>query len=162
MQDIHNHPTVEKHKITTKQYLILFAIIAIVFILDQLSKFIITQMMQLNESLFFTSFFSLTYITNTGSSFGSLQGYNQLLIWITIIVIGFILYYLPYFEQQIFPALGLVIGGALGNLIDRIRIGAVIDFIDFKVWPVFNIADSAITIAAIMIVVLTFFWKPAK
>ncbi|MBI5393489.1 signal peptidase II [Candidatus Woesearchaeota archaeon] len=159
MNDIHNHPTIEKHTITKKQYIIIFSIMGVVLLLDQLSKFIITQTMQMNQSISLSSFFSLTYITNTGSSFGSLQGYNQLLIWVIILFIGFILYYLHSFEQNLFPALGLVLGGALGNLIDRIRIGAVIDFIDFKVWPVFNIADSAITIAAIIIVVLTFFWK---
>ena len=133
----------------------------IVVLLDQLSKYIVISTIALNQSIPITSFFSITYITNTGASFGSLQGLNALFIIISILFIGFIIYFLQTFETKILPALALVIGGAIGNLIDRIVYGHVIDFLHIKFWPVFNIADSAITIAAIIIIIQIFIF-PSK
>ncbi len=159
MHDQHNHPIVKKNIISKRQYLFLLAIIAIILFIDQITKYIISTKMQLNQSIQVTPFLSLTYITNTGVSFGSFQGYNLLFIIITTLFILFIIYYLPYFETKILPAIALVLAGAIGNLIDRILYSHVIDFIDFKIWPVFNIADSSITIAAVWIIIVIFFKK---
>ena len=113
----------------------------IVVILDQISKFI------------FKNYFS--YITNTGSLFGLFKGYNIIFIIITIIIIIFIIYYINKHKldriETIF--LSLILGGAIGNLIDRIIYGNVIDFINLKIWPAFNIADAAITIGVIGLIV---------
>jgi signal peptidase II len=84
---------------------------------------------------------------------------NPLLIWISLMVIGAILYNYEKIPKENIPQISfaLITGGAIGNLISRIFYGYVIDFIDFRVWPAFNIADSAITIGAVMLVI--YFWK---
>jgi len=88
-----------------------------------------------------------------------LKGMNLLLIWVSIIVIGAILYNYNKIPKDKVPqtAFALIIGGAIGNLIDRIVIGKVKDFIDFRVWPAFNIADSAISIGAVLLII--YYWK---
>jgi signal peptidase II len=98
--------------------------------------------------------FHLTYIENPGAAFGLLANQRIFFIVITIIILIAVI----YFYRQLKPgqillkiALGMVVGGAIGNLIDRLRIGTVTDFFDFRIWPVFNIADSAIVIGMIYI-----------
>ena len=92
---------------------------------------------------------SLTYVQNTGAAFGILKGQQGLFILLSVLVILWMLRELstPAGPR---PALSwgyaLILGGAAGNLLDRLRLGYVIDFIDLRVWPVFNLADSAITI----------------
>ena len=107
----------------------------LVVVLDQVSKSIVVN--------------SFPYTTNTGAAFGMLQSYQPFLIGITIIVIGLLFYYAK--EYPI--ALGFILGGAVGNLIDRLARGFVIDFIDFGFWPSFNIADSANTIGAGLLII---------
>jgi signal peptidase II len=99
----------------------------------------------------------LTLVKNTGAVFGMMHGQNVILIWVSLIVIGFILFYLEDLTESKAGLVmtALVIGGAVGNLVDRIRVGYVIDFIDFRVWPVFNVADSAIMIGVIGLVLLS-------
>jgi len=101
----------------------------------------------------------MTYILNTGAAFGIFKGMNLLLIWISIIIIGAILYNYDKIPKDTVPQIGfaLIIGGAIGNLIDRIFLGHVIDFIDFRIWPAFNIADSAISIGAVLLII--YYWK---
>ncbi len=94
-------------------------------------------------------FFQLQYVENTGSAFGMLQGANHALIVVMVAVIGYMLYsWKELCAQGRLVKWGCVciLAGALGNLYDRIALGYVIDFLDFLVWPVFNVADSAITI----------------
>lgn len=81
------------------------------------------------------------YMTNTGAGFSILQNQNTLLSWIAVIALGVIIFYYEHF-----PKLGflMIITGIIGNLIDRVLYGYVIDFINFKIWPVFNIADSLV------------------
>lgn len=90
----------------------------------------------------------LTYVQNTGAAFGMFRGCSGLFIALAVAIAGWISVEL---SQRPHPTLGrvglsLMLGGAVGNLIDRVRLGSVIDFIDLRVWPVFNLADSAITI----------------
>jgi signal peptidase II len=93
-----------------------------------------------------------TYVENRGAAFGLLQEQTSFFIIVGLIVIGVILY---SFRQMSRPsviltlALGLQLGGAIGNLIDRVRFGYVVDFMDLSVWPVFNVADSAIVCGVI-------------
>jgi signal peptidase II len=97
---------------------------------------------------------SLHFITNTGASFGMLQGNNALLAWVSVIVLGIIMMNADKIrKEQVLPVI-LILAGLLGNLIDRIIHGFVVDFIDLKFWPVFNLADSLIVIGAIWLIIL--------
>lgn len=124
------------------------------FILDQISKYFFT-----GKNIEIASFFSFSYVQNTGAGFGFLQGQNSALIWLTIAFLGILFYYYDQIPEKksIVIFVGLVLGGALGNLIDRIFFGFVKDFISFSFWPSFNIADSAITIGAIGL--LVYLWQ---
>jgi len=96
------------------------------------------------------NYFHLTLLHNTGGAFGVFQGRTGFLIIITLILFFFIFKFRNLFPQKSWwnkAALGLLVGGAAGNFFDRIFRGYVIDFLDFQIWPVFNIADSAITLA---------------
>jgi signal peptidase II len=91
----------------------------------------------------------LTYVSNRGAAFGILQNQSILFVIVGIAVIGAILVSYRYFPKMsllLNIALGLQLGGAIGNLMDRIRLGYVVDFVDIAIWPVFNVADSAIVV----------------
>ena len=144
-----------------KKLFIILSSAFIVLLLDQLTKITITSYLTLHQSIpIIKNIFHLTYITNTGSVFGILKGWQLPLIFFSIAVIGFIFYYSDKIKEkerllQIF--IGFILGATIGNLIDRVIFGHVIDFLDFRVWPVFNIADSFITISVIFLVI--YFWK---
>ncbi len=129
-------------------------------LLDQLIKYLVSKHMLVSQSIpIIKNFLHIAYIQNTGAGFGILKGWNTLLIFISLIIIGIILFYFDRIikEKQIHIPIALILGGAFGNLIDRILLGHVIDFIDFRIWPAFNIADSCITIGALWLIV--YFWK---
>ena len=143
----------------SKKNIIVFSTALIIIILDQLTKFLIKQNFQLNQSIpVIKNILHLAYITNTGSAFGLFKGLNWFFVLFSIIVITAIFYYLKKAvknnEKLMQFAVGLLIGGTIGNLIDRIAYGYVIDFIDFRIWPVFNVADSSVTISVIVLIVL--------
>ncbi|MCK8826889.1 signal peptidase II [Natroniella acetigena] len=119
-------------------------------ILDQGTKYLVMENLDLYQSIpIIEDIFHLTYIRNQGAAFGILQGRVTFLIIVTVLaIILLIVFYneLPVDNRFNRLILGLGIGGALGNLIDRVRLGYVVDFFDFRVWPVFNIADVAIVI----------------
>ncbi len=122
--------------------------------LDQLSKFIITRYLSQNQTIpLIKGVFHLTLIHNRGAAFGILRNQVPLFIFTSILAIILIYFSLKKNKhRKVYSvALSLVLGGALGNLIDRLFFGYVIDFLDFRIWPVFNIADSAITIAAVLL-----------
>lgn len=134
----------------------LFWITAIlVLFIDQGTKFIVKTTMTLYESIpLIPNIFHLTYIENPGAAFGLLANQRVLFIVLTtIILMAVIIFYYKLKGEYLLlrVALGMVVGGALGNLIDRLRMGAVTDFFDFRIWPVFNIADSAIVLGMIYI-----------
>jgi len=98
--------------------------------------------------------FALHYVTNTGASFGMLQGNNATLAWVSVIVLGLIMLLVDKIrKEQTVPVL-LIASGIIGNLIDRVFRGFVVDFIDFKFWPVFNLADSMIVIGVVWLIVV--------
>jgi len=144
-----------------KKLFVIFLSAFIVIVLDQLTKLIIKNTLELRQSIpIIKNIFHLTYITNTGSVFGILKGWQLPLIFFSVAVIGFIFYYIDEIKEkerllQFF--IGFILGATTGNLIDRIVFGQVIDFLDFGIWPVFNIADSFITISVIFLFV--YFWK---
>ena len=144
-----------------KKTKIMLSIAALVVVLDQFTKFLVKNNLQLGDSIpLIKNIFHLTYVTNTGSAFGLFKNLNVFFVIFSIIVIFVIFYYLRQIkkkERLVIYSIGLLLGGTIGNLIDRIAYGAVIDFIDFKIWPVFNVADSAVTISIVMLIILL--WK---
>ncbi len=128
----------------------------IILIADQLFKFLVLKTIPFKFSIqIIPKIFYLTHIRNYGAAFGLFQNASNLLLWFSIIVIGVILYIYDQIPKENSPQIltGLILGGTLGNLIDRIRFGYVIDFIDFQIWPAFNIADMAITIGVIGLII---------
>ncbi len=134
-------------------------------ILDQLTKFIIVKTMHLGQSIvIIEDFFSFTYHLNEGAAWSILVGKMFLFYTLTIFTIGGISYYLyknPNLPKIQKLGMLLYISGAIGNLIDRIRIKAVIDFLDFEIpvinydFPIFNVADSLLVIGVIVIMITT-------
>ena len=145
-------------------YLILFLL---VLVADQYTKLAIQQDFILGQSVpVLAGIFNLTYVQNTGGAFGIMRNSTNLFIVISIVVILFIIYFLIKEEKKdvyVQVIFSLVLGGAISNLIDRLRLGYVVDFIDFQVWPVFNIADAAITVGMVLLFVRIIFKKePVK
>jgi len=139
------------------------ALVSLIVFLDQASKWIVDRTMPLHHSIpVVEDLFNLTYIRNTGAAFGILAGSAALfrrpfLILFSLVAIGFIvtlLRRLPEKEKGLMTALSFILGGALGNLIDRLLYGEVIDFLDFYWrqfhWPAFNFADSFITVGVFL------------
>ena len=138
------------------------ALAAAIVAADQLAKVAAVQYLAANQAVAVTSFFNLVLVFNAGAAFSFLSdaaGWQRLLfIAIAAVASVWIVYLLRrYPHQRLFAlALSLVLAGAIGNLIDRIRVGAVIDFLDFHAlgyhWPAFNVADSAITCGAALLI----------
>lgn len=123
---------------------------------DQLAKLWVVHTFRLGESLpLLPPVLSLTYVQNTGAAFGLLKGQQLVFVLVSLVVIVWMWKALRAARRrptsQVW-AYALVLGGAFGNLIDRVRVGHVIDFLDLHVWPVFNIGDSAITIGVGLLV----------
>lgn len=134
----------------------LFVLPLAVVILDQFSKYIVVENMALGESIpIIEEVFHLTYILNPGAAFGMFAHNRVFFISIAVIVIGIIIWArreILASPWEVKAGCGLFLGGAIGNLIDRARQGLVIDFFDFRIWPVFNIADIAICIGVGLII----------
>jgi len=134
-----------------------------VLALDQASKWLVRQSFEPGASLpVLSPLFHLTYVQNTGAAFGMLRGHAPLFVALSLAVAGWIVWELrrPRGHTRLTVAcLSLIFGGALGNVIDRVRLGYVVDFLDFRVWPVFNVADSAITIGVTLLLWQSFFGK---
>jgi signal peptidase II len=129
-------------------------IIFTILSLDQLTKFAISRNLSFLQSLpVIPRVFHLTLVANRGAAFGILK--NQTLLFISTSLLAVVLIFFALRDNRrkgLYSfSLSLILGGALGNLIDRLRFGYVIDFLDFRIWPVFNIADSAITVGAIVL-----------
>ena len=120
-----------------------------VVILDQTTKGLVRTFMDRGDMWPDDWPVRLHHVTNTGAAFGILKDQTGFLIVTTVIGLAAIyLYYrYPPFDHMVAPiAIGMMLGGAIGNLVDRVRLGSVTDFIDFPFWPSFNVADSSITI----------------
>jgi len=139
-----------------------FIVAGLTVFADQLSKYSVRELICLHKPiLLIEDIFYLTYIQNPGAAFGLFRYQTGLLIGVsllTITVLALISIRVSRKERFFQSALGLIIGGAMGNLIDRVSFGHVIDFLDLGFrehrWPVFNIADIAITIGSVIII-----WK---
>lgn len=135
--------------------------IVLVVVLDRISKLLVVNNLDIGESLeIIPGFFYLTYIRNPGAAFGMLAGKQWFFVLIAVIVMAAIIYFQRSISKElkaIRVCLGLIGGGALGNLIDRVFSGEVVDFLDFRVWSyIFNIADSAIVVGGFLLVLLIY------
>ena len=132
----------------------------IIFIIDQISKVIISSYIGLNSSVrIIKNFFYLTYTNNTGASFGILKNSRVLLIVLSIIALVILLRYISTFKETKYNILGLgfLMGGIIGNLLDRVLFGYVRDFLNFYIigydFPVFNIADIFIVLGVFILII---------
>ncbi len=137
-------------------------IVASILFFDQLTKFLATRLLPLNAPVgVINNFFYLTLVHNKGAAFGILKNQLIFFILVTLAAIALIALSLKGKENgRLYKvSLGFMLAGAIGNLIDRVFFGYVIDFLDFRVWPVFNIADTFITIGAVLFGYFTLFKK---
>lgn len=158
-------------KIKTKSRVAGFSVALVIFILDQWSKFAILQMLELDErdAVEITSFFNLVLVFNRGVSFGMFSEQNQplLLTVISLVIIAILLRWLwKNSSLMVAVGIGATIGGAIGNIFDRVRYGAVVDFLDFHInnlhWPAFNIADSFVFIGVVVLCIHSMFFESKK
>ena len=131
----------------------IFPVFSFVFISDQITKYAVYKNMSLGESIPAEGIIRITYARNTGMAFSLFENFGIILLILSLIIASILIIYLftidkPRILIRVFS--GLVIAGALGNILDRIRFGYVNDFIDVGWWPIFNIADSSITIAIVI------------
>lgn len=144
---------------------VFFGIAFLVVFLDQLTKYLVSSALSFSESVsLLGDFLRFTLVRNYGIGFGLLGTPALRWLWIlitTAIIIG-ILFYYKDIPKKYFPCIcwALVLGGALGNLIDRVLLGFVVDFIDFGFWPAFNVADSAITVGVILLIIYS--WQSKR
>lgn len=152
-----------------RKYLLLISIAGFILILDQMSKLYIHTNFFLGESIeIIKGFFNFTYVRNTGAAFGVFSDTHKFLRilfffampFLALLIVIFMVRNLKESENLYIFALSCIFGGALGNLMDRLRFGYVIDFLDFYIgkhaWPAFNIADISIVSGIILLFFITF------
>lgn len=140
----------------------------LVVVIDQITKLVVVETIPLNDQIDLTSFFALTYVRNRGAAFSVLANAPMmvripLFAVVTVIAVGILLSYLretPPEQRGLIAAFGGILGGAVGNLICRVRAGEVIDFLllhwhDWQ-WPVFNVADTAISVGVAVLLLQSF------
>ena len=126
----------------------------LIVILDQLTKYLVSK--NITQSITLLPFLKISYVQNTGVAFGLFKGFQWLSVLFALIVIGIVIHYSDKIlkkDKFLQVSIALMLGGAIGNLIDRLFLGYVIDFIDIVFWPAFNIADSAISIGAVLLII---------
>ncbi|QUH20903.1 signal peptidase II [Alkaliphilus sp. B6464] len=133
-----------------------YIIVIAVLILDQLSKILaLKYLVPVGDIPIINNIFHLTYVENRGAAFGLFQNQKLFFVITTLLVLGFIWFYAHHnrLNKMMIVGLSLVAGGAIGNLIDRVRLGFVVDYFNAVIinFPVFNIADSAVVVGAVLI-----------
>ena len=134
---------------TPVQWLSLGAIVLAALLADQVTKHVVASNLSLGEGLHVVGPFSIRHVQNSGIAFGLFSNATAAVIVVTTIAVAWMLVYFARSgaRHPVLPvALGLVIGGSVSNLADRVRLGFVTDFLDFRYWPAFNLADSFIVI----------------
>lgn len=138
----------------------------LVVVSDQISKYVIRQLYELgDQSVIFPNFFRIVYLQNTGAAWGIAAGNSIILAALSVVIILIIIWKFDYLTERVALrrfALGLILGGTVGNLVDRIFLGGVVDFIylhyqDHFSWPAFNVADAAITVGVVVFLCSVFF-----
>lgn len=147
--------------LVSRKYFIAAMLLALlVLVLDQASKYAIIQAIPFGRGIAVLPFFNLVHIYNHGISFGLMKGWALPPHFFTLLSIAIVFFLLRWLsrtdDKMVAAALGLVMGGALGNVFDRLLHGAVVDFLDFHLfgwhWPAFNIADSAVVTGALLLI----------
>lgn len=130
---------------------IFFALVtAGIVLIDQFVKSIVAKNILLHQEIVrLGGVFSVTYSKNIGASFGILQGKTTFLIWFSVVVLIGIVWYLRKTPTKMVPFVALIAGGAVSNLIDRVNLGYVVDYVNFWYVPTFNVADLAITVGTV-------------
>ena len=134
--------------------LVLLQLAVLVFLCDQFTKFLVREFLQFRFSFPQEGFFRLTHTHNTGSAFGLFQGQNLPLIFASLVGIAVLVLIFNSQPRQgplLRLSIGLQLGGAAGNLLDRFLLGHVTDFIDVGAWPVFNVADASIVTGLVLL-----------
>lgn len=155
-----------------KNLILGIVVAAVVLVLDQLTKlWIMNDVLSEQPGMELTSFFNLVYAWNTGVSFSMFDNPGAagtiVLCLVAAVIVAALLWWLHKEKIRALQiGLGMIIGGALGNLIDRVRLGAVFDFLDFHIgphhWPAFNVADSFICIGAAVIILHSILYPEKK
>ena len=135
--------------------LVRFYVIAfLIVLLDQTAKFAALNFLTEDGSVpIVNGIFHLTLVHNSGVAFGLFREHGGILLGIitgSVLLLSFWAHYVRHAGPLMETSLALILGGAVGNWIDRLRLGSVIDFLDFRVWPVFNLADTAISIGVFL------------
>ena len=158
-----------------KSYRLFWVILTVILVLDQLTKTLIVEFSGFTLGLYppfggveiVPGFFSLVYAVNYGAAWGMLQGFSWLLVSLAIVVLALIAVFRDQIDLHLRPhqwCFGLISGGIIGNTLDRLLRGHVVDFLDFHLpgyrWPTFNIADSAIGVGTFLLLYLQF--RPHK
>lgn len=138
---------------------------AVLLLLDQITKYGIRAGMELNESIpVLAGIFHITYIHNDGAAFQLLEGQQLLLILVTSAALLGLFIYMAKVRKtahwSLLLPLALLGGGGLGNLVDRVRFGYVVDFFDFRIWPIFNIADICVVVGCGFLLLHLFYFEP--
>ena len=147
-----------KQQILPRLSFILTAIVAL--LADQVSKMWIMSNMQVGQSIPPDGLVRLTYVRNSGVAFGLFPNQTFIITLAAIAGLAILLIYYrlsPFRNMYTYTSVGFILGGASGNLIDRIRLGYLTDFLDFRVWPVFNIGDSAVVLGTGLMLYYFFF-----
>jgi signal peptidase II len=139
-------------------YVVMLGTAAAVALLDHLSKWLVASHLYVGQQIWPGSFVSIDHVENSGAAFSVLPQLHWLYLAVAVIVSLYIVlagyrYGTTWYRQLL---IGMILGGALSNGVDRLVQGSVVDFIDFHFWPVFNVADSCIVIAIVMLLVLSF------
>jgi signal peptidase II len=132
-----------------EQWLALLVVAVAAIVADQLTKQIIGRTLAVGESVDILGPFSIHHVENSGIAFGFFASRTTIVIGITAIAVGWMVWFFARSARRhpVLPVgLGLVLGGSIANLIDRIRLGRVTDFLDFEAWPAFNLADTFIVV----------------
>lgn len=148
-----------------RRTLYLFAFWALILAFDQVTKTLVRNTMYVGESIPPDAPVRLTYVRNTGSAFGLFPNQTTVLTVaaaVGVIVIAYVLLRQGKTSNLLAISLTMQLAGAIGNLIDRISYGYVVDFVDFRFWPVFNVADSSITIGFLLLAVALLFSRGSK
>ena len=161
----------EKKQPRNRRFLILFIVADVVIALDQWTKWWVIQNIPLNTSWlpnlleWLMPYARFLHIKNTGASFGMFQNANIAFVILTVLIVGGIIYYVSTLEHAndwMWVAAGLYLGGAVGNLIDRLLIGSVTDFVSVGTFYIFNVADASINISVAMLLLILWIHERRK
>lgn len=144
-----------------------FIIIAAVVALDQFAKYLIRTNLDLNASIpLVDGIFHITYIHNYGAAFSIFQNKTGFLIAMQVIIVAAVLVYLIKRQKKehgsLLLSISLIAAGGIGNLIDRAVNGYVVDYLDFRIWPIFNVADISICVGCGLLILYMFFIEPKR